>query len=384
MFAEANTCGFHPRIHVIFSPTNAKFRRYSSLRKVSPMPPPAQPKKQQDWEQWNQALTEFKAGSFFHTGSWARVLIDAYGFVPRYCVEKHPNGTTTLLPVFESRFWPTQKRAVSLPFTDEIAALSTSDETKPPPIFATVMQHGKSLSWASWEYRGGRKLFPDAPASHSYFGHALALNPDSEAMFAQLDGNARTAVRKARQNGLFVEFSTDISAVRIFYRQLCATRRRQGMPPQPFDFFAAIHRHVLTAGRGLVAVARKGDIPVASAVFFHHEQTAIYKFAASDFALRHLQGSHLVLWSAIERYGQAGLRLLDFGRTSRLNVGLRRFKLAWRPRERDIEYVKYDLRRLRYFDAQAELTTGFHNRIFRLLPSSVSRLISAALYKHMA
>ena len=78
-----------------------------------------------------------------------------------------------------------------------------------------------------------------------------------------------------------------------------------------------------------------------------------------------------------------GAKTLDLGRTSIGNEGLRRFKLSWGAQEHKIEYVKYDLRR-NIFVTETDAATGWHNRVFRALPTGVSRMIGATLYRHLA
>lgn len=334
-------------------------------------------------EDWDLRLKCSRGAGFFHSRAWARVLSDAYGFRPVYFESQGAAAGTLLLPVMEVSNWASRARGVSLPFTDECRILG--DDTVAQKTAAdAALRHGKKRAWASWEHRGGREAFGDVPVSQSFFGHTMPLSGTSEELFTRVDGNARTSVRKAIQSGVEVDFSTDISALRVFHDQLCGTRRRHGLPPQPFGFFAAIHRHALSAGLGVVAIARQAGRPVASAVFLHFGRSVIYKFAASDFEHRHLQANHLVLWRAIERYAALGFEQLDFGRTSRANKGLRHFKLAWRPKEHAIDYVKYDFRQARFVEGEKERTTGWHNRVFRLLPVSVSKIVGAAIYRHFA
>jgi len=71
--------------------------------------------------------------------------------------------------------------------------------------------------------------------------------------------------------------------------------------------------------------------------------------------------------------------VLDFGRTSLDNDGLRRFKLGWGTRERRIDYFRYDPRKDRFVTAR-DASSGWHNHIFKTLPIPLSRLIGAALY----
>lgn len=332
---------------------------------------------------WDQNLPRAGKTSFFHSEAWAKVLTESYGFRPAYFATTVAAQRRAILPVMEASSWLTRRRGISLPFTDECAAVA-DDPADIQPLTEQVLRHGQSESWTTWEYRGGRSSLAGAPASQSFHGHTLELGGNTSELFARLDGTARTAVRKAQQHGVAVEFSTTTEAVQIFHRHLCQTRQRHGLPPQPFRFFASIQRHVLAQGLGWVAVARHQQTPVASAVFFHFGRTAMYKFAASDHAFRHLQANHLVLWQALERYGQSGFSLFDFGRTAHSNPGLRRFKLAWRPKESAIDYVKYDFRRRCFTETQADLATGWHNRVFRLLPQPIGRAIGSLAYRHMA
>jgi lipid II:glycine glycyltransferase (peptidoglycan interpeptide bridge formation enzyme) len=206
---------------------------------------------------------------------------------------------------------------------------------------------------------------------------------DAPGLFAGLKGSVRRAIRKAEKLGLTVEILTDLEAIREFYALQCRTRRKHGLPPQPFRFFLKIHEHILSRDKGVVVLARQGPRTVAGAVFFHFGEQAILKYGASNEAQQGLRGNDLVMWAALKYYASHGCRLLHLGRTSLANAGLRRFKLAWGAREHIIEYVRYDLK-LQAFVAGKDDAFGWYNRGFRLLPIGVSRLIGALLYRHAA
>lgn len=174
-----------------------------------------------------------------------------------------------------------------------------------------------------------------------------------------------------------------MAEVRVFYALLCQTRRRHGLPAQPFRFFAHIHRHILAPNHGQIVIARQGSRAVAAAVFFHFGGQAIYKFGASDERLQHLRANNRVMWDAIKWHAGQGFTSLDFGRTSLDNAGLRKFKLGWGAVERRIDYVRHDLR-TGSFATVPDAAAGWHNHIFRLLPVSLSRLAGSVLYRHVA
>ena len=356
---------------------------------------------------WDARLTVVPSPSFFHGVAWARVLRETYGFQPVYFTlshhpadsgasllpndkpaspaslpRHHPLEFHALLPVMEVNSWLTGRRGVSLPFTDECAPLC-ADADSFRRLFQEVLEHARARSWNYLECRGGKPWFANAPASTSFYGHQLDLNAGETALWARVGGAVRRAVRKAEQSGLTVEFSQDLDAVRAFFGLLCRTRKRHGLPVQPFRFFESIHRHVLSLDQGWVVLARHGQVPVAGAVFFHFGKTVIYKFGASNEAFQHLRPNNLVMWEAIRWHARRGFGVLDFGRTSLENEGLRRFKLGWGTRERRIDYFRYDPRKAGFVTAR-DASSGWHNRIFKTLPIPLSRLIGAALYRHVA
>jgi lipid II:glycine glycyltransferase (peptidoglycan interpeptide bridge formation enzyme) len=233
------------------------------------------------------------------------------------------------------------------------------------------------------ECRGGLPLFDGAPASKAYLGHRLDLRLGEAAIFDAFESAVRRAVRKAEQSGIKIEVLHDLESLRAFHVLLCKTRKKHGMPPQPFDFFSCIHRHVLARKLGCVVLARVGSIPIAGAVYFHFGGTAIYKYGASDMAFQHLRANNLVMWEAIKIHSNNGFETLDFGRTSVINSGLQKFKLSWGASERQIEYVRQDLHSGSYVPNLGE-PEGLYTQFLRLMPQPLLRLIGATLYKHAA
>jgi CelD/BcsL family acetyltransferase involved in cellulose biosynthesis len=335
-----------------------------------------------DASNWGASLAAFSDFSFFHSSAWAKTLEGAYGYTPVYLTMEEAGAVRSMLPLMEvnSRF--TGRRGIALPFTDECGPLY-DDRAWAYRLVQSAVGLGKSRGWKSVEFRGGRELFPSAPASVSFYGHRLNLEEDEDAMFARLDGSTRRAIRKAEKSGLTVSVSSGMDAVKTFYSLHCKTRRRHGLPPQPFVFFSNICRHILSRDQGTVVVAHWQERPVAASIYFQSGSRAVYKFGASDDSFQQWRGPNLVMWEAIKRLASHGVRTLDLGRTSVGNEGLRRFKLNWGAQEYQIEYVKYDLRR-NVFVTETDAATGWHNRVFRALPLGLLRMIGGALYRHLA
>ena len=346
--------------------------RDAEVRRVDPTSDP----------QWDTDLAACPGATFFHCASWARVLQSAYGYTPVYFAVRHPTGLEALLPMMEVDSWLTGRRGVSLPFTDECTPLC-ADAGAFRRLYQEILSYAKIRRWRYVECRGGLPLFGDASPSISYLGHRLDLRAGEAELFSRCEGSTRRAVRKAEQSGLSIEFSRGIEAVRAFHGLLCKTRRRHGVPPQPFDFFARIHSFVLAQNQGWVVLARLGQVPVAGAVYFGHGNTATYKFGASDETYQHLRANNLVMWEAIKHHARHGFEILEFGRTSLTNPGLQKFKHSWGTTEYRINYVRHDLR-TGAFVTVGDAASGLHTRIMGMLPEPILRLAGSVLYKHMA
>lgn len=332
---------------------------------------------------WDSQIAEqnHPARSFFHSAAWTNVLTDTYGYKPVYFVTKEAGTLHSVLPLMEVNSALTGRRAVALPFTDGCDPLCPDKESF-RNLFRNAVEFGRMRGWKYLEFRGGQTFFDETPALF-FYRHNLDLSKNENVLFRRLEGSVRRAIRKAEKEGVRVEISQERSAVKIFYALHCRTRKRHGLPPQPFSFFKNIYRYVLSRNLGIVAVARRKHVPVAASIFFRSGSHAIYKFGASDETFQQLRGNNLVMWEAIRLFAKEGAKMLDLGRTSAGNEGLRRFKLGWNAEEKPVGYFRYCLRREKFVEADDE-SSGWHNHVFRALPVFASRFIGKVLYRHWA
>jgi hypothetical protein len=160
------------------------------------------------------------------------------------------------------------------------------------------------------------------------------------------------------------------------------TRRRLGSPPQPLGFFRSVRDNLLSRGNGFVALAWFGRTPVAGVVILTHATQAVYKFGGSDERYQHFRPGNSAMWAAIKHCATLGFRSFHFGRTSRHNTGLRRYKLGWGCTERLLEYFCIDLRS-GAFVRKPDRAAGWSSRLIRQLPIPVARRVGEVLYPHL-
>ncbi len=357
---------------------------------------------------WDRQIAAFPSATIFHTAAWARVLVDTYNFKPCYFVrteasplltaEKPPTAEDSasgpienqkskienlaaILPLMSINSWLTGRRGVGLPFTDDCEPLA-GDKPAVTDLFDAAADYGREQGWKSLELRGGHNCFPIAPASTSFYGHQIDLQPGEWDLFLRFDPSARRAIRKAEASKVTIETGTDLATVERYYALHCRTRRRHGQPPQSWAFFANIQRHILQPGLGRVLLALHAGRPIAGGVFFHFGPKALYKFGASDASHQHLRGNDLLFWHAIRDFSREGFRTFDLGRTSLPNQGLRHFKLKWASDELPLSYIKYHPTKRCWLNAP-DKAAGAHTHLFRAFPLPLSRLVGRLMYPHV-
>lgn len=332
-----------------------------------------------NYPNWDELLLASGDHSFFHTSAWARVLAESYNYKPLYFTEIVNDRLSVLLPVMEVESFLTGKRGVSLPFTDFCPpVVPDSDSFK--DAMKDILDYGKNAGWKYFDFRGGEENMVDVIPSLSHYTHDLNLQQDEEQIFNNFKGNTRRNIRKAIKEGVEVRVDNSFESVKEFFRLNCMTRKRHGLPPQPFRFFENIYKHVISDKKGFTSIAIFKKKIIAGAVFFQFNKDAIFKYGASDMNYSRLRPNNLVMWEAIRWYINHGFENLSFGLTYLENQGLLQFKRSWGTTENLINHYKFDHKKSTFVrdEFRAKLSYPF----FRNMPAPLLNLTGALIYKH--
>jgi CelD/BcsL family acetyltransferase involved in cellulose biosynthesis len=330
---------------------------------------------------WDQRVMAHSGHSVFHRSAWARVLSETYQHRPFYQRITAAGAEVALVPLMEVNSPLTGRRGVSLPFADFAGPL-WSDPSHSAAVYQSLQELAASRKWKHLELRGDSLPAIGVPVFRSYRAHELDLGPGIEAIAKRLHSSARRSIQKAERSGLVVSIERGADALRAFYDLHSHTRRRHGLPPQPFRFFESIGRHMLAPGLGEIVLARLNQTPVAGAVFFHSGGRAIYKFGASDTKYWDLRPNHLVMWSAIRHLADSGCQSLHFGRTASEDAGLNRFKQSWATAAGSLDYFRHDAG-CKSWITEAITPAESHHFIFGRLPLPINRLAGRLIYPHL-
>jgi hypothetical protein len=328
--------------------------------------------------EWDLGIQNLPEATVFHSSAWCQVICESYRYQPVYLAKMEAGRPKAFLPMIEVDSRITGRRGICLPFTDECGPLF--DETCSRQQFREqALSLGRERGWKYLEIRQEY----EAGQSLSFYSHELRIDRGADELFKGLDSSVRRGIRKAEGSGLTISIAASEEAVAKYYRLHRITRKRHGVPPQPFRFFKNISKYILGAGHGFIVLAELAGKPVASAVFFCFGGKSVYKFGASDERYQQFRPNNLVMWEGIKELSKAGNRVVSFGRTSLDNEGLRRFKLGWGSSERVVSYLKQDVRSGKIL-MQRDNASGLHSLFFRSFPLWVNQAAGSVVYRHLA
>ena len=292
------------------------------------------------WEEFVQAHPD---ASVFHTPSWLRALRDTYGYEPSALCTAEPAGSLTSGLVFcKVNTWLTGDRIVSLPFSDHCEPLLDSGAEADAILSALQLLVGRTR-WKSVELRPLKAQldgYSEFRPCHTYLRHTLDLSRSLDVLFLGFHKSCvQRKIRRAEREGLEYEVGNSEALVSKFYDLLVVTRRRHGLPPQPYSWFRQLSN---SFGNALqIRVATYAGQPVASILTLKYRHTVFYKYGCSKARFNSLGGIPLLLWRSIQEAKAEGLTLFDLGRSDPDNLGLIGFKDRWGANSATVNYLKF-------------------------------------------
>ena len=334
---------------------------------------------------WDSFLQRHPRSSIFHTKSWLRALRRTYGyeavaFTTTAAGEDLENAVVFCV-VKSSLVRP---RLVSLPFSDHTDLLL--DNQSDLSNLLTLLEQGQvEGKWKSVEFRpldhGNRFAdWANFQDGTNYVIHRLDLRPCLQELFQRLHKDSiQRKIHRAAREGLRYEEGRSDSLLRQFYRLTMITRRRQALPPPPFDWF----RNVVDClgDQVKIRVASVGDRAVAAILTLFFKRTLIYKYGCSDAQFHNLGAMPFLMWRAIEDAKRRDLSELDLGRSDIDNAGLITFKNRFGATQSRVTYKKFP---------ESKAARGRHDwqlkvakRVFAAMPERMLVLAGKLLYPHI-
>jgi len=328
--------------------------------------------------------------SVFHSAGWQEALRDTYDYESFIFPGDRPAlSAESGIVLSRVRSWLTGNRLISLPFSDHCSPLVSG----PAELQSLIEDLKPILSAEDWSYVEIRPIddsFDDVLQAagfqrcDEYLLHRLQLNASADALFRQFHkSSVQYRIRRAERLGMVCEVGRSPKLIRDFFYLMAITRRRQGLPPQPYAWFENLARCMGENGID-IRVAYKDRRPIAAVLNLKAFGHVCYKYSCSDLRFKSMNATCLLLWQTIQDACRNGAQVLDLGRSAIDNPGLIRFKSNWAG----------DPTRLTYWRLQAAPSRshrrGFGNwkvtsssRLLGLLPQPILNRVGAILYKHI-
>jgi len=140
----------------------------------------------------------------------------------------------------------------------------------------------------------------------------IDLGKDIEGIWQQMEGRARTAIRKAEKSGVQVRKARP-DEVDTYYSLHSETYNRTGVPPHPKAYFGKIWSDFLSTSRSLVWFAEHEGTVVAAENFGIFKDRAIYWTGAANQSGLDLEANSLIQWTAIQWMVEHGIQWYETG-----------------------------------------------------------------------
>lgn len=301
---------------------------------------------------WDAFVASAPGGRAVHLTGFKSAVEDVYRLEPFYraCLD----GAGKVRAVFPGFFHPSRiygRKIVSQPFSEYGGLLLAPDldaaerDAILDEFRALTLETLKTRRFDHLEMRFPMSLPPDDPRFRvlPLFKTTVKRLEDRETMWESLPGEARTSIRRARNNGLAFMERTDAETIGAsFYPLYEKTMKRLGSPPHPLTWFLSLFRSL--AGSMKVFVVSREDRPVAALVAWAVGRTIHITDIVSDESAFSLRPNDFSVWEFLGWAGDRGFAEFDFGPVRYRGQEL--FKMKWRMVLRDYSY--------RYLSATAE------------------------------
>ncbi len=334
-------------------------------------------------KQWDQFVYTHPHGTPFHTSGWLKTIGNTYKYKPNLYVRQDDNNRLEgVFPCFHINSFITGKRLVSIPFSDYGGPLYNCPEKRNQDlvhIMGKMRKNCRCLEIRSNICNQDRFTF-----HNHYKYHVVELDSNPDVVLKNTNRLTKRCIRKAKKFGVEVQTCNTIWGINEFYRLNILTRKKHGMPPQPFGFFENLYKNMIATKDAFLLLAKYENKVIAAGLFIKFKETLYFKYTASDpELLAKVSPNHLMTWKAIEEASRNGFKYLDFGRTSTSNSGLTRYKEMWGAKPLDLPYYYYPNTNSFKPDTESALSYRLFTRFCRHLPDEWLTFFGAKIYRHI-
>jgi Acetyltransferase (GNAT) domain len=333
-------------------------------------------------ERWEDFLHDHPQASIFHTRGWLEALRRTYGYSPLALTTSTPNSPLTNgIPLCKITGWFGRRRLVALPFSDHCVPLVESTEQL-TCLLGYLREKVEGERWSFVQIRANEAVVAspwDRDHRDTLVLHELDLRPTVDDIFQGFHPSCvQRKIRRAGRENLAYQEGRSEALLKAFYSLLLKTRRRHGVPPQPFEWFLNLIAYLGEAVK--IRVAFNRGLPIAGIVTLCYKRTMMYKYGCSSSRFTALGGMQFLLWNAIQEAKTKNIPIFDMGRSEVENQGLVLFKDRWGATRSTLRYFQYPPQRVdnKFQSLQLRVIKGLCSRA----PTGLLAAAGKVLYKY--
>lgn len=339
---------------------------------------------------WDLFVLNHPFGYICHLSGWKQILEESFPHMKGHylaIVDSSDNNIRAALPVFEVRSLFAGNRLVSIPFATICDPLVSSDKdiTK---LLDAVIDLSNNLGTSRIEIRAtaSTHLNQDNRVDSVVYNksHQLSLEPGPEELIKTFSKQVKRKLKKALNSGFERQLAKNEQELKEFYHLYVKTRKRLGLPPQPYILFKLLWEKFSPSNNlSLLMIRNKGQL-VAGFIIYKFKDRCSWDYLASDVDFQHLHTNYFGLWEAIKLSCLEGYKIFDFGRTGISNEGLMGFKKLWGTTIIDLPQFYYPKNLCSDLSpADSSILYKLINKVSKIAPDSVFRLMGKILYRHL-
>jgi len=340
---------------------------------------------------WDAYVESHPFGWITHLSDWKRILEKSFQHMKGYylvLMDKRTESIRAALPLFEVKSWIAGHRLVSIPFATLSDPLVSSQEDM-EELFDAAIHLSKELKTKHIEIRTFRSfsmIKEDRFAiDNSFKHHYLTLKSEPEILMRTFHRTCtRQRIARALSSNLCLKIGQGELDLVSFYKIYSGTRKRIGLPPQPYIFFKSMWEILSPSRRLVILLAEKGNRPVAGLILFRFKDRVSAEYAGSNEEYKEVSPNHFLFWEAIKIAYNEGCKLFDFGRTSVRNETLMDFKSRWGTETTSLPICYYPKTICEEATEREEsISYRIMGALCRRVPDSVLAAIGNFSYRHL-
>ncbi|MFZ3105722.1 MAG: GNAT family N-acetyltransferase [Smithella sp.] len=341
---------------------------------------------------WDKFVKNHPFGWIVHLSGWKKVIEQTFPHIKGHhlaLIDTETNEIKAGLPIYEIRSWLTGKRLVSIPFAT-ISDILTSNVEQSSLLINEAIRLLKQLKYSHIEVKtlGSSSLVhhEQLRENHDYKHHYLDLAEGKEAIWKHFNYKSiRYEINKANKNKIKLKVAETENDLRTFYMLYAITRKRLGLPSQPYLFFKTLYNTFAQSNNINILLALFEDKAIAGHFLLKYNGRVSAEATGVNDDFRKISPNHFLFWEGIKLACAEGYKIYDFGRTSIHNPTLMDFKKRWGTTETDLYTFYYDCGENRIGTVSREISLPY--RLMRYMcqksPGPIQPMLSRFCYRHL-